>query len=512
MRKFPFFLFLTALIFLVPTSLAFQNDPLIFLQQTEYLPTDQILIQFEQSSAMRSADVLPSNAVQSLSAVAEVELTYKRPFATDGHVLSLPESLPYDEVSQIAQRLSEHEDIAVAEPDRIYVLNRETLTNASMPNLPPDDPRLSDQWHLDYVANSAEGINAQSAWEITTGSANIVVAVIDTGILFDHPDLAGQTVAGYDFVSNATYARDNNGRDADASDQGDWNTGVANECPFPTNQSSSSWHGSHVAGTIGANTNNGKGGAGISWNSKIQPIRALAKCGGTVSDIADGIMWASGESVNGVPNNPTPAHIINMSLGGFGSCSFFEQLAIDTAVSNGTTVVVASGNSSDNANNYSPGNCNNVINVTSTNKNGQVAYYSNTGSVVDVAAPGGEQAFGNDPNGVLSTANSGLTTPSIHNYQYYQGTSMAAPHVAGVVALMYARNPDIVPNQVESLLKKSVREFPAGSGCTTAICGAGIVDAETAVNCTPTTVTTKPIEFLGGLYEVYLPIIVKACT
>ncbi len=207
------------------------------------------------------------------------------------------------------------------------------------------------------------------------------------------------------------------------------------------------------------------------------PVRVLGKCGGYTSDIADGIIWASGGTVSGVPTTTTPAKVINMSLGGSGACDTTTQAAINSARSRGTVVVIASGNDNDNANNYNPGNCAGVVNVASTNRSGGRAYYSNYGTSIDVAAPGGAMNSANDSNGILSTYNTGTTVPGSDSYGYSQGTSMAAPHVAGVAALILQKKPTATPDEVESILKTTTRAFPAT--CTS--CGTGIVDAAAAV-------------------------------
>jgi serine protease len=198
-------------------------------------------------------------------------------------------------------------------------------------------------------------------------------------------------------------------------------------------------------------------------------VRVLGTCGGYTSDIADGIIWASGGSVSGIPLTSTPAQVINMSLGGTGSCSLTTQNAINSAVGRGTTVVVAAGNSNLDAANFTPANCNNVITVAATTRSGARASFSNYGAVVDIAAPG---------SSILSTLNSGTTTPGSASYAYYSGTSMAAPHVAGVVALMQAASPQL-PAQVESNLKSSARALPVA--CAEG-CGSGLVDARAALD------------------------------
>ncbi|MFO7678800.1 MAG: S8 family peptidase, partial [Chloroflexota bacterium] len=331
-----------------------------------------------------------------------------------------------------------------------------------------------------------------------TGSASTVVAVIDTGIL-NHTDLVGKTVPGYDFISDIFTANDGNGRDNNPADPGDWVT--ANACGAGSSARNSSWHGTHVAGTIGAASNNNLGVTGVDWNAKILPVRVLGRCGGFISDIVDGMRWSAGLAVAGVPANGNPADVLNLSLGGSGACSVTEQNAINAIVTAGATIVIAAGNEDDNAANYSPGNCNNVITVAATDKSGDRAYYSNYGSIIEVSGPGGAQSFANDPNGVLSTLDSGTTTPANDNaYVFNQGTSMATPHVAGLASLIKGMRPGYTQAQVLSLLQSTARAFPAGSTCNTSICGAGIVDAYQALNVLNVTFT----DF------VYLPAIIKA--
>ncbi|MCC8542910.1 S8 family peptidase [Xanthomonas euvesicatoria] len=327
------------------------------------------------------------------------------------------------------------------------------------PTLTPNDSRLSEQWAF---GTTNAGLNIRPAWDKATG-ANVVVAVIDTGIV-SHPDLDANILPGYDFISDATAARDGNGRDNNPADEGDWNS--TSGCAT----SNSSWHGTHVAGTVAAVTNNTTGLAGTAFNAKVVPVRVLGRCGGSLSDIADAIIWASGGTVSGVPANPNAAEVINMSLGGGGTCSSTMQSAINGAVSRGTTVVVAAGNSAANVSGSLPANCANVIAVAATTSAGAKASYSNYGSGIDVSAPG---------SGILSTLNSGTTTPGNASYASYNGTSMAAPHVAGVVALVQSVAPTtLTPAAVETLLKNTARALP---GACSGGCGAGIVDADAAV-------------------------------
>lgn len=324
----------------------------------------------------------------------------------------------------------------------------------------PNDPRYPEQWHYQ---SGAGGLNLPSAWDIATGQG-VVVGVVDTGVLA-HEDLSDNLLTGYDFISSASMANDGDGRDGNASDSGDG-----------CSSGHSSWHGTHVAGTIAAVSNNGIGVASVAWNAKILPVRVLGCGGGYTSDIADGMLWAAGVSVSGTTPPNQAAKVLNLSLGGQGSCPSTFQAAINAVRAQGTVVVVAAGNSNADARNFFPANCAGVISVAAVGPRGTRASYSNFGAGVDVAAPGGNMSAGTTA-GILSTYNSGGSTPATDNYNYLQGTSMATPHVAGVAALMLGRNPSLKPDEVEVLLKSSARAFPVAC----AGCGRGIVNATAAV-------------------------------
>jgi serine protease len=325
----------------------------------------------------------------------------------------------------------------------------------------PNDPEYVNQWYLKDFATTDKGIGIESAWSHTTGSPSIVVAVIDTGYTV-HPDLP-TPLPGYDFFDN----------DADATDPGD----AGCDQPNP------SWHGTKVAGIIGAKTNNGIGVAGINQQSQIQHIRILGPCGGDTSDEIKAIRWAAGLPVHGISLNPTPARVLNLSLGGGGNCSELEQSAINDVVAAGAIVVVAAGNGgSDNVgddldlpqNAFSPANCNNVITVAATTSTGARASYTNFGSVVDIAAPG-----------------SNIRTTKFNGYDSVSGTSFATPIISGIVSLMLSVNPVLDYNGVLTLLSKPgvANSFPSTppSQCSSDIaatyyCGLGILDANHAVH------------------------------
>jgi serine protease len=485
----------------LPVS-AFQNAPASPAQaqnaQPE-MPTNQIILKYKAgTSAFAAPD--RTDQVDRLSAAAGVPLQFFRSMSGEANIMRLPGRLPLAQVQAISTRLMSLPEVAYAEPDQIL-----------FPTFTPNDTFYANQWDM----FGTYGINAPAAWDITTGSSSIVVADIDTGIT-NHADLSDRTVAGYDFISDSQVANDGNARDNNPSDPGDWITAAESAsgyfagCPVED----SSWHGTHTAGTIGARGNNSLGVAGINWNSKILPVRVLGKCGGYTSDIVDGLRWAAGLSVTGVPANPNPAKVANISLGGSGSCTSTWQNAITAVVAAGMVVVVAAGNSSANASGFTPANCTGVITVAATDKSGNRAFYSNYGATVEISAPGGAQAFANDPNGILSTLNTGTKSPVADTYIYYQGTSMATPHVTGVVSLMFSLKPDLTPAQVLTILQNTVKAFPSGSTCTTALCGLGIVDAAAALNAltpgpeitsfspihggTGTSVTITGIRFTGA--------------
>ncbi len=265
------------------------------------LPTDQIIIRFKDPDAAADSLALnPDQMILRLSQAAGGRLSYYRPMSGEANVLKLPEPMPLVEVEAISAALSALPEVAYAEPDRILQIIGRPESVSLVADLTPNDPRFGDQWHYRYTAGTDEGLNLLPAWDITTGSSSTVVAVIDTGIL-NHADLAGRSVPGYDFISDPFVANDGDGRDLDPSDPGDWVT--ANECGI-NGARNSSWHGTHVAGTVGAATNNELGVAGVNWQAKILPVRVLGKCGGSTSDIVDGMRWSAGLSVLAYPVIP----------------------------------------------------------------------------------------------------------------------------------------------------------------------------------------------------------------
>ena len=363
--------------------------------------------------------------------------------------------------------------------------NARGATN-SVAGVTPLDALFKDQWYL----YSAHGINATNAWSKTMGSKNVVVAVLDSGIT-SHPDLDNQVIPGYDFVSDVTSSNDGDGWDPNNADPGDF-----------FGSEPSSWHGTHVAGIIAAQSNS-IGVTGVAPNVKIEPIRALGSDGGNSSDLIAALRWAAGIHVAGVPDNKNPAQVVNLSMGtdSYTPCRLRGQtigateVALAELKTAGVTVVSAAGNFNVPASESYPGNCYPTINVGATAFSGDRASYSNYSVVdgngqmngVDISAPGGDSKFpGDSPAGtngkIVSTLNDGKTSPGNPIYKGEEGTSMAAPVVAGVVALIYSMKPSIKFDQVWEVLQSTVSKFPAGSTCATQnICGVGIVNAGAAV-------------------------------
>ncbi|MFF5785818.1 S8 family serine peptidase [Streptomyces sp. NPDC012693] len=451
------------------------------MQALPSAPVEKVIVTYKSQAAEAGSNTAAKSDTAEKAAKTGEKLAFERRLAGGGALVDLGDSATKQDLTEVMDAFRADPSVASVEPDiRAYAMA-----------VTPNDTDYAKQWDL---FEPTGGMNVPAAWDKATGSG-VTVAVIDTGYAA-HTDLAANVVAGYDFISTSSDARDGNGRDANPKDEGDWNA-TDNECGLGSKASDSSWHGTHVAGTIGAVTNNTKGIAGIAYNAKIQPVRVLGKCGGSSADIADAITWASGGSVPGVPANANPAKVINLSLGGASStCPSVYQTAINGAVSRGTTVVVAAGNSNANTSGFTPANCSNVITVASTSREGNRSFYSNFGTIVDVAAPGGETRRGTDTpgtvttpqNGIYSTLNAGATTQSTENYEPYQGTSMAAPHIAGLAALLKSAKSTLTPAEIESAIKTNARPLP---GTCTGGCGTGIADAAKTVDAVTGT-TTPP--------------------
>ncbi len=441
-----------------------------------------------------------------------VRVTWKRKLSIGADLVRTNRKLSQNEAASLMQQIAADPAVAHVEPDLRMQIVKDITATASVKPLAvgtstPNDPSFqSYQWHMKPGDGSIQTIGADSTgfnnWGGSDASAawvnydgtGVTVAEIDTGVT-QHPDLnLALANAGYDFISDAaTSGRASDGRVAGGWDTGDWTTSaspcVVDGSAAPEN---SSWHGTHVFGNIGEDTNNGVGMAGVAPGSQVVPIRVLGHCGGSTSDIVDAITWASGGNVPGVPSNPNPAQVISMSLGGQATCSATDVTAqaIAGAMSRGTTVVVAAGNSGEDASQFTPAGCPGVIAVSAVGISGKRAFYSNFGNDVTIASPGGG-IYANDASGgtqvnagfIWSTLNDGTTVPGNPIYGGMAGTSQATPHVTGVVALMIgavqaAGLPALTPTQIQTALIVSARKFPNPPDHPI---GAGIVDANAAV-------------------------------
>ncbi|WP_323120404.1 S8 family peptidase [Burkholderia alba] len=397
--------------------------------------------------------------------VAQPAVQVERTLSDGAALLALGRKMAASDAAALAQAFAADADVAYAEPDRRLFVSST-----------PTDPLYSQQWDL---FDPAAGIDLPNAWNVTTGATNLVTAVLDTGYR-PHPDIAANLLPGYNFISSISAGNTGLGRGPDATDPGDWVTqqelsdpsGPFYNCAKAPNNST--WHGTKVAGIIGASANNGIGIAGVNWSSKILPVRVLGKCGGSTSDIADAMRWAAGIPVAGVPNNPTPAKVINLSLGGSGPCGDTFQQAINDVNALGVSVVVAAGNDGLSTSQDRPANCKGVVSVAATDNTGRRAWYSNFGPEITLSAPG---------SSILSTTNTGTTSPVANAYATDSGTSLAAPQVTGVISLMLSVNPLLTPAQIAQKLAATARPSPvaATASCSALPPGAGILDAAAAV-------------------------------
>jgi serine protease len=350
-------------------------------------------------------------------------------------------------------------------------------SSAEVSGLSVADPLYGLQWHL----NSKYGIQAEQAWQHTRGSSNVTVAVIDSGIT-DHPDLNPNlwhnldgSVYGYDFVSTPNGPGDGDGWDANPSD------------PTADNE----WHGTHVSGIIAAASNN-IGVTGVAPGVKLLEVRALGTKGGSSADLIAALNWAAGKDVPGVPKNQHPAQVINLSLGNktYAQCDTGTAAVMQSLHDANVMVITAAGNDNSQAFYSYPGNCYPTINVGATGFTGDRAYYSNFGQGVDISAPGGDDKTPGDAPAetggqIWSTLNDGTSTPGKPIYDGAEGTSMAAPMVSGIAALLVSVKPTITPDQIWTALKSTATPWPVGSFCATASqdlsCGIGIANAGAAV-------------------------------
>ncbi|MBX3637960.1 MAG: S8 family serine peptidase [Rubrivivax sp.] len=421
----------------------------------------------------------------------------------------------------LAARLAADPDVEFAVPNgrqRVFAAPNDPLYPQALRANGPD----SGQWYLRApTAEVVSSIDIERAWARTRGSPQVVVAVLDTGVRFEHPDLGrvadgGQLLPGHDFVSNATVANDGNGWDADPSDPGAWvSSSEAGRSPFNNcGASSSSWHGTATASLVGAAADNGIGMAGAAPGVRVLPVRVLGKCYGTDADITAGMRWAAGISVPGVPDNPTPAKVINMSLGSGAACSAAYQAAVDEITARGVLIVAAAGNSAGGPVG-TPASCRGVLAVLALRHAGSKVGFSDLGPEIGIAAPGGNciniRAGTPCLYPILAATNTGTQGPLLNtwtdSYDITVGTSFASPLVAAVAALMASVQPALTPAQLRGAMQSTARPFPTSGAdngpddptpvpsctrvdlagpsgqcyCTTGLCGAGMMDAGAAV-------------------------------
>jgi serine protease len=500
--------------------------------------SDRVIVklrpQSQASGREKSTIEAAGDGVEALSRRAGLKARDLRRLGRDLHVLEVERLAPGASLEATLERLNADPAVEFAEPDA-----------RMRPHRVPNDPGFTGQWFLHENGPGIDGtiasaIDAVAAWELTTGQPSVVVAVIDTGVRFDHPDLlrvadGGKLLPGYDFVSaesggTARAANDGDGWDADATDPGDWISSLDRTISqfSGCTVDSSSWHGTRVSGMLAGLTDNATGIAGVGWRNRILPVRVLGKCGGLTSDIIAGMRWAAGLEQAGAPANPTPARVLNLSLGGQGACSSAYQSAIDEITARGVTVVVSAGNDGSTAD--QPANCRGVVSVTGVRHVGTKVGFANLGLDVSIAAPGGNCVNVGPGQPCLysldTTTNLGTTTPAENGYtdrveNFNVGTSFAAPIVSGIAALMYSVNSNLTPSKLAERLKASSRPFPTSPdanvptcrlpesptdlqlsecNCTTQTCGAGLAHAPGAVEAAlrPVALVTAPSTAAAG--------------
>ncbi|MEO6078695.1 MAG: S8 family serine peptidase [Steroidobacteraceae bacterium] len=486
----------------------------VAVQAAAPVSVDRIIVKWRKAES----PVAPASVerVQGLAGRLGQRLIRGKSIGGSMSVLQLGDAQQGATLSATLRALRADPDVELAEPDQWVKIQAYT----------PSDPLYAaNQWYLQGTEISA--IRANAAWDITKGgnsaaTSTVVVAVIDTGVRLDHPDLAGKLLPGFDFVSSTVFSNDHDGWDADPSDPGDSVTSeeaatsafAARECEVR----GSSWHGTRVTGLIAANTDNGLGIAGTGFNIRVVPVRALGKCGGFASEVIAGMYWAAGLSVpppllqsTDLTVNANPAQVINMSLGSDDSCSAAYATAVSDITAHGVLLVASSGN--DGAAVGSPASCAGALAVAGIRHAGTKVGYSNLGPEIAVAAPAGNcvNTGLNQPClfALATTTNSGTLGPvsNVYSDRVFQptyGTSFSSPLVAGTAGLMKAVNPALTPALLIARIKASARAFPTTSAdaavpppacalpsvtpvqaaeciCNTQVCGAGMLNADGAV-------------------------------
>jgi serine protease len=482
--------------------------------------TQRVIVKFRDNAIGLSEAAQPTVIEMRMRALAQrqaVALQLARSVSGRTHAFWLPRPMRGRDLDLLLRRLS-------ADPAVEYAVADGRKYRAAIPNDPlfNQAPETGQWWLTTPNSTFVSAIDGPAAWALTVGDPSIVVAVLDTGAMFEHPDMGraaegGKFLPGYDFVGGVgtadaiRVANDGDGRDPDPSDPGDWVSSADRRDPVfsDCDVSDSSWHGVHIGGIIGARTNNGVGVAGIGWNTLVLPVRVLGKCFGYDSDILAGMRWAAGLAVPGVPANPTPARVLNLSLGSLGDCGAPYRGVVDELRARDVLVVAAAGNDSARAV-ASPGNCPGVVSVTALRHIGTKVGFANYGAGVTIAAPGGNCV--NVGVGqpclypIVSADNAGSRQPGAMIYGGKLGTSFSTPMVAGVAALMLSRDPRLTNAELIERLRLTTRVFPAPDpallfcsdpafvadangdlpndgqcNCTPGSCGEGMLDAGRAV-------------------------------
>jgi serine protease len=429
-------------------------------------PGDAVIVKFRSAShTATGAQVRPAqDRIAALMARTGSTLRAARPITDLLHVIRVQPAVTGEPIAATLERLRADPEVEYAQVDQ-----------RRYPHATTNDPLFSEQWYLQPgSATTPSAVDAVTAWDTTTGSTGIVIADLDTGVRFEHPDLqwagsGGRLLPGYTFISDTFVANDGDAQDADASDPGDWVIQAdlsKPECSAGT-AGNSSWHGTRVSGLLGALSNNGTGIAGVTWSAWLLPVRVLGKCGGLDSDIVAGMLWAAGIPVSGVPNNPYPARIENMSLGGTGLCPPLYADVIAQLTAQGVLVVASAGNEGGPVD--APANCAGVAGVAGLRHAGTKVGYSSLGPEIALSAPAG-----NCPTGspctyqITTTINQGTTTPAADGYTDQLnhpnlGTSFSAPLVSGIAGLMLAVNGNLTSAQLIARLREGAQPFPQTS-------------------------------------------------
>jgi serine protease len=465
---------------------------------------DRVLVKWRATAEAKAAPDADGDRLAKLNSTSGLRLQRMRELAPRLELLRLEQAASGAELERILARLGQDPAVEYAVADQ-----------RRWPHLVPSDALFNAQWHLQSTQPAAT--RAELAWDMTTGSAGTVVAVLDTGVRFNHPDLGragagGKLLPGFDFITDTTVANDGNGRDGDPSDPGDWIDSNDIQEPMFSDciLSPSSWHGTKVSGIIAAGSDNGIGVSGESWNTWILPVRVLGKCGGFDSDIITAMRWAAGLSVGGIVANPYPAQIINLSLGSPGACPASYADVVSELRARGVLVVASAGNEGSTVN--VPANCPGVLAVAAVRHVGTKVGFSNLGPAIALSAPGGN-CVNVDPGqpclfSIDTTIDTGLSGPAgpaySDQFNFNVGTSFSAPIVAGAAALMHSVNARLGPELLTARLEASTMPFPvpgtpppggtchvplgptdiqtAECVCTTNTCGAGMLNSAAAVS------------------------------